>query len=116
MRGADLRRATCALDNLGGSTDFIGADLSGADLRDANIGGADFTDARLVGATLSGTNAVSILADRPTCFRGADLTDARLTGARLTGAIYDDRTVFPRDFKPDKAGMVFHSGRHEPRR
>jgi uncharacterized protein YjbI with pentapeptide repeats len=116
MRSADLRRANCALDNLGGSTDFIEADLSGADVRGANIGGADFTDAKLVGAYLSGANAVSIMPDRPTCFRGADLTDARLTSARLTGAIYDDRTVFPRGFKPDKAGMVFHSGRRKPRR
>jgi uncharacterized protein YjbI with pentapeptide repeats len=116
MRGADLRRANCALDSLGGSTDFIGTDLSGADLRDANIGGADFTDARLVGATLSGANAVSIMPDRPTCFRGADLTDARLAGLRLTGAVYDDRTVFPPGFKPDKAGMVFHSARRKPRR
>ena len=38
LRGADLRRANCALDNLGGSTDFIETDLSGADLRDVRPG------------------------------------------------------------------------------
>ena len=36
----------------------------------------------------------------------AELTGARLRGAQLTGAIYDQRTVFPRGFKPEDAGMV----------
>ncbi|SPP98881.1 protein of unknown function [Bradyrhizobium vignae] len=112
LRRADLRGANCGLDNLGGSTDFIGADLSGADLRQANIGGADFTNAKLVGADLSGANAVSELPNwRLTWFRGADLTGVRLAGARLSGATYDDRTVFPRGFNPNEAGMILFIGR-----
>lgn len=115
LRRADLRGANCGLDGLGGSTDFIGADLSGADFRQANIGGADFTDAKLIGADLSGANAVSELPNwRLTCFRGADLTDARLAGARLSGATYDRRTVFPRGFKPDQAGMMPLIGKLRP--
>ena len=116
LRGADLRQANCGLDNLGGTTDFIGTDLSGADLREANIGGADFTDAKLIGADLSGVNAISVLPQHHvTCFCGADLTDARLTGARLTGATYDARTRFPRKFRPARAGMVLRVGKLDRR-
>ena len=95
----------CGLDNLGGTTDFIGADLSGANLSNADICGADFTGALLVGANLSGARGASV-PRTPTCFYGANLTGARLAGAELTGATYDSRTVFPRDFRSDQAGMV----------
>jgi uncharacterized protein YjbI with pentapeptide repeats len=105
LRGADLRQADCGLDNLGGTTDFIGADLSGANLSNAAIGGADFTGALLVGANLSGVRGASA-PHASTCFHGANLTDARLSGADLTGASYDSRTVFPRGFRPERAGMV----------
>jgi len=111
LRGADLTNANCGLDNVGGSTDFIKADLSGADLRNANISGADFTDAILVGANLSGALAESMLDDRPTKFIGANLTEARLSGARLRGALYDARTVFPTGFAPEHAGMVLKAQR-----
>ena len=113
LRHADLSGANCGLDNLGGSTDFIEADLSGADLRNANLGGANFTGARLIGADLSGVRAVSALPDSPTRFQRANLAEARLRGAQLTGALYDHSTVFPRGFKPDDAGMVV-SGRKSP--
>jgi uncharacterized protein YjbI with pentapeptide repeats len=106
LRCADLSGANCGLDNLGGSTDFIKADLSGADLRNANLSGANFTNAQLVGADLSGARALCELPECPARFQGADLTGARLRGAQLTGAIYDRRTVFPRGFKPEDAGMV----------
>ncbi len=32
------------------------------------------------------------------------LKGANLTGADLTGALYDDKTVWPDGFDPDKAG------------
>ena len=44
-----------------------------------------------------------------------DLTGAILTGARLNGATYDERTLFPRGFKPDKAGMIPHIRNRKPR-
>lgn len=116
LRGADLRQARCGLDNLGGTTDFIGADLSGANLSDADICGADFTGALLVGANLSGARGASV-PRTPTCFCGANLTGARFTGAELTGATYDSRTVFPRDFRSDQAGMVRRGDeKRKPRR
>jgi hypothetical protein len=56
----------------------------------------------------------------PARFQGADLTEARLRGAQLTGAVYDQRTVFPRGFKPEAAGMVASlrksSATYKPRR
>jgi uncharacterized protein YjbI with pentapeptide repeats len=106
LRCADLSRANAGIDNLGGSTDFIKADLSGADLRNANLSGTDFTCAILIGADLSGARASISQHGRPTCFKGANLTDARLGGARFVGAVYDESTKFPRGFKPEVAGMV----------
>ena len=106
LRGANLRGAKLCLDGLGGRTDFLKCDLSGADLRGADIGGADFTGALMIGADLRGARAVSVLADRPTRFNGANLTDAWLVGAELKGAVYDERTVFPRKFRPERVGMV----------
>ncbi len=117
LRGADLTYADCGIDNLGGTTDFIKADLSGADLSNANIAGADFTNALLVDADLTNVRSHCPLPDRPVRFQGADLTGARLSGANLVGALYDDRTIFPRKFKPDRARMV-HTGkknRHKQR-
>jgi uncharacterized protein YjbI with pentapeptide repeats len=120
LRHADLSGANCGLDNLGGSTDFNKADLSGADLRNANLGGADFSGALLIGTDFSGARFNSILPGRVTRFNGANLTDARLGRAQFAGALYDNNTIFPRGFKPDAAGMA-HSGRkssatHKPRK
>ena len=105
LRGADMRQADCGLDNLGGRTDFIKADLSGANLSRAEIDGADFTGALLIGANLSDVRGKSA-PHAPTCFNGANLTNARLSGAELEGATYDANTIFPRGFRPEKAGMV----------
>lgn len=51
--------------------DFIGADLSGLDMRDEDLSGFDFTDADL----------------RYVDFRRANLTDSKFSGADLFGAI-----------------------------
>jgi uncharacterized protein YjbI with pentapeptide repeats len=120
LRHADLSGANCGLDNLGGSTDFINADLSGADLRNANLGGADFSGALLIGADLSGARFTCVLPGRVTRFHGANLTDARLGRTQFAGALYDNNTVFPHGFKPDAAGLVpgsrKSSATHKPRR
>jgi uncharacterized protein YjbI with pentapeptide repeats len=120
LRHADLSGANCGLDNLGGSTDFIKADLSGADLRNANLGGADFSGALLIGTDLSGARFNCVLPGRVARFNGANLTDARLGRVQFAGALYDNTTIFPHGFKPDAAGMA-HSGRkssvtHKPRK
>lgn len=116
MRGASLQRAKLCFDNLGGTTDFHGTDLSGANLREAEIHGAEFLATILIGADLRGCLGNRPLAGRFTRFDGADLTDALLEGAHLTGAQYDSKTVFPRGFNPVRAGMVMRVDRRKPRK
>lgn len=55
------------------------------DLRSADLRGLDLSDADVT---------------------GRDLSDADLTGAILTGTRYDDRTVWPRGFHPERHGAV----------
>jgi uncharacterized protein YjbI with pentapeptide repeats len=55
--------------------DLVGADLSGADLREANLAGATLSEANLAGATLSEANLA-----------GATLSKANLAGATLSKA------------------------------
>jgi uncharacterized protein YjbI with pentapeptide repeats len=69
----------------------------------------------LIGADLRGCRGDVTPPDRPTRFDGADLTGARLGGARLSGAQYDARTVFPRGFDPQRAGMLLRPGKRKPR-
>ncbi|MEB3321801.1 MAG: pentapeptide repeat-containing protein, partial [Synechococcaceae cyanobacterium] len=64
--GADLREVTFSLTNL------READLSGADLRGATLFGAKLQDADLSGADLRGATLDSAV------FEGTDLRDARL--------------------------------------
>jgi uncharacterized protein YjbI with pentapeptide repeats len=120
LRHADLSGANCGLDNLGGSTDFIKADLSGANLRNANLGGADFSGALLIGTDFSGARFNCVVPERVARFNGANLTDARLGRTQFAGALYDNNTVFPRGFKPDAAGMARSvrksSATHKPRK
>src|SRR5258708_13860859 len=52
LRNADLSGANCVLDNLGGSTDFIKADLWGVNLPHADLGCATSTNACLLAPTL----------------------------------------------------------------
>jgi uncharacterized protein YjbI with pentapeptide repeats len=120
LRHADLSGANCGLDNLGGSTDFIKADLSGADLRNAKLGGADFSGALLIGTDFSGARFNCVVPGCVARFNGANLTDARLGRTQFAGALYDNNTIFPNGFKPDAAGMARSvrksSATHKPRK
>jgi len=80
--GADLRAATFDIVNL------TSANFSESDLRQAALDHVDLTNADLQNADL----------------RMASLKEAVLTGIDLTGARYDEKTVWPAGFDPDKAG------------
>jgi uncharacterized protein YjbI with pentapeptide repeats len=108
LPGIDLSRADIKKANLTG-TNLTGAFLRDAEmenaiLRDANLSEALLTRANLKGAILQGAD-----------LRGADLSEAKLQGANLKGAIYDSKTIFPRDnpnptgFDPENFGMVRQS-------
>jgi uncharacterized protein YjbI with pentapeptide repeats len=106
---------------------FNGANLRGANLRGANLRGADvkkviyddktklpFSDeearkrgmlkiapqANLTGADLSGLNL------RDVDLSGANLTGASLKDTKLLGACYNQSTTFPKNFQPEKRGMI----------
>jgi Pentapeptide repeats (8 copies) len=79
---ANLRRAVLRQAQLERS-DLTQADLRGADLREANLQGAN-----LRGANMSGTN---------------------LDGAAFRDAVADAGTIFPEEFDPRAAGIVFLS-------
>jgi uncharacterized protein YjbI with pentapeptide repeats len=99
LRGAELRGAALAGADLFGA-DLVGANLSGADLAQANLGEAD-----LMGADLSGANLyMADLSCANLC--GADLSETNVKGVDVTDARYDDRTVWPANFCPDKNGAT----------
>ena len=78
LRGADLSEAKLE------HTSWSGAELQGANLRGANLQYADLRGAVLAGARLE----------------GADLSYAKVEPGLFVGAVWDDRTTFPRNFKP----------------
>ncbi len=101
--GADLRRA-----------DLFGADLEGADLSGANLIRADLSGANLKGADLAGADL------RDTNLSEADLHGADLEGAKNLrfanfyeegfsgrGAKADADTIWPDEFDPVAAGVIF---------
>lgn len=93
LEGADLRWAWLRWAHLDG------ADLSHADLRDAHLDGASLAGAEMTGALLHGTHLA-----------GASLLHVLdLDHAQLEGALADDATVWPEQFSPREAGVIFIS-------
>ena len=82
------------------------ADLSGCNLEGADLRGANLRDACLVGANMRGADLGRDKLGGSTSLQGANLADAVLNGAKLSGAVYDSRTIFPRGFSPQSAGMI----------
>lgn len=86
---------------------LVDADLSACNFEEADLRGATLEGAKLIGANLRGAKLCRDNLGGMTNLRSADLTDAALHGADLTDAEYDDRTKFPADFNPDKAGCHY---------
>jgi uncharacterized protein YjbI with pentapeptide repeats len=94
LSGADLTRAKLIGANLDDAyldyAELRKANLSWATLRQADLGGAVLNGARLFGTDL----------------RGANLLGAKLRGAKLFAARYDDNTIWPKNFRPEKRGAI----------
>ena len=101
LRGISFRGAVLYWACLAGA-DLSGCNFEGADLRGATLEGASFVGANLRAAKLCRDNLGGT-----TNLRGADLTNADFLGADLTDAEYDERTKFPADFNPNKAGCLY---------
>jgi uncharacterized protein YjbI with pentapeptide repeats len=100
--GSELQRA-----NLQGA-DLTGADLTGARLWESNLYKANMNGAFLVGADLNRADLRFANLRGAFLFRaslwGTNMAEANLRGAILTFATYDDNTIWPTDFDPEKKG------------
>lgn len=75
--------------------------LDGVSLRGVNLAGADLRGVLFYNTDLSGAD----LSGADLC--GAHLPGAKLQGTKLQGAIYDKSTMWPEEFNPKKAGVIF---------
>jgi hypothetical protein len=103
--GADLTGADLSAADLYWASFFM-TDLTGANLRNADMRGADLKSAKLVGCDLTNANLGIDNLGGPTKLQGANLERAILDDTRLAGAKYDEATIFPTGFQPQKAGMI----------
>ena len=92
MRGANFSRAHMTVDSANQSmgllrTEFMSANLDGADFTGAGLGRVTFRFARLNGARFNGADLHE--AD----FTGAYLTGADFTGANIRDAIFRSATL-----------------------
>nr|WP_257027007.1 pentapeptide repeat-containing protein [Pseudomonas flavescens] len=79
MRGSDLSESLLMY------SDFTETDFSLASLKNSNVEGGDFR-----GAELS----------------GADFSVSGLDQCKLHGALYDSKTIWPKNFNPDEHGLL----------
>lgn len=81
------------------------ANLSNSHLTNTNLSNARLTSAKLNKAYLDSVDLQdAILSNADLC--SAYLIDANLSGAALYGAIYNDRTQWPKNFDPITAGAI----------
>lgn len=99
MNGASLRGANLVQADLRGA-DLFGADLTGADLTGADLTGANLSHVKLVEANLSDATLES--AD----FQAADLRGTVFTDTSFVYSLYDDTTVWPAGFDPDRGSVI----------
>ena|SRR3989344_30530 len=84
---------------------LIGAELQGGDLSRALLIGADLSGANLFKSDFNNVDVYGA------SFVKANLCDAnfdvrRVSDAELAGALYNSRTIWPKDFSPDNFGLV----------
>lgn len=119
LKGANLEQANLAEADLR-NTYLTGANLEGANLTNANLTRANFAHVNLKDANLTNANLTASYFKgqdltgvnlKDANLRAADLTNANLTEVKqlneadLNGTKYNDKTKFPVDFDPTRAGM-----------
>ncbi|MCK5718185.1 MAG: pentapeptide repeat-containing protein [Thiomargarita sp.] len=90
------------------------AHLSNANLSKSDLRAADLVNARLINTNLTQTDL------RKADLRGADLRNAnlkkaKLNGATLMGAIYNKKTIWPKDFDFEAHGVIYSDKKILPR-
>lgn len=78
-----------------------------ADFSDANMAACDFSECNAQETKFENAN-VEFANFGETDLRGADFRVKEIRTANLKGAEYNADTLFPDDFDPEKAGMVFN--------
>jgi BTB/POZ domain-containing protein KCTD9 len=98
-----------ALENLASEgASLRNIDLPEAELRRIDLAGADLVGARLLETDLTGATLNNANLSKANLYRarlyGASLIGANLEGADLRRSLYDDQTVFPKNFNPERSG------------
>jgi len=118
LKGADMREAK-VFGSLFQGADLTGVNLEATNLRDAQMFSANLQDANLREADMKGAHlgfanlAGADLQDTDLSqaeLRGATLEGARFKRTNLKGAVYNRKTVLPRDWGfhgADDRGMIF---------
>jgi uncharacterized protein YjbI with pentapeptide repeats len=99
LEGANLKRAILY------GAGLFGANLKNSNLEEACLRGADLKEVNFEGANLRNADFSADNTGHSTSLQAANLSTANLEGACFVGASYDERTVFPSDFDPERAGM-----------
>ena len=93
------------------SASLIGVNLKGAFLRKVNFQKANLTNADLRGSSLKDADfrgaILSNVLFQKADFGGANLKNTDLSSANFEEAYYRKNTVFPENFNPKSAGMIF---------
>ena len=107
MRRVDLENANLKNSKLTFS-DVGGANLKNADLEGAYLFGVKFKNTNLLGANLRGANLQSAdISDSLIKLSDLDsIEEKKLTPPNFRNATYDCNTKFPKDFNPEKEGML----------
>ena len=110
LEGFDLSDAKLVGVNLAGAdlywAVFFRADLTDANLKNVILCGADLKYANFNGANLEGADFSTDKMGGPTQLQGANFVNAKIGGALFIGALYDEKTLFPRGFDPELNGLV----------
>lgn len=101
MVGANMKQADLYWAN------FVGAKLKNADFRFAILNGALLDYADLRNADLRNTDLSYDKLGTAASIKGANLADIIFNeGTNFQGVRYDDSTIFPKGFVPEKFGLI----------